>query len=246
MFIFLGKVLGLEALAYIGWAKRWAESPIRLIMDNLSRILFPIFSRIQNDKDRVSKLLEKIINYQTLLLAPIYVGMILLMYRFVYLVPKYSKWEPALPLFYLFVISAFLSSFSSPFTNLFNSLGKVKTTFKFMVYWTIMTWILVPILVGRYGNFGFPITQVFLSLTFIPIIWVAKKYISFNFIKQITPGLLASIVMGFIINSTNFLPNQWSNLIIIVVIGGIVYISVLFSIFKINMIKEIRSIFSYD
>ena len=53
--LFLGKVLGFEGLGYIGWAKKWAESPIRIIMDNISRVLFPVFSRIQGDKQKISR-----------------------------------------------------------------------------------------------------------------------------------------------------------------------------------------------
>lgn len=40
--LFLGKVIGFEALGFIGWAKKWAESPLRIIMDNVSRVIFPV------------------------------------------------------------------------------------------------------------------------------------------------------------------------------------------------------------
>ena len=54
--LYLGKVIGFEALGYIGWAKKWAEAPIRIIMDNLSRVLFPVIARIQHDKEKISRL----------------------------------------------------------------------------------------------------------------------------------------------------------------------------------------------
>jgi len=244
--LFLGKALGLEALGYIGWAKRWAESPIRMIMDNVNRILFPIFSRMQTEKERMSQLLEKVIRYQTLILAPAFVGMVLLMDRFVHLVPKYSKWEPALPIFYLIVISAFFSSFSSPFTNLFNALGKVKTTFKFMVYWTIMSWILIPILTSMYGMIGFPIALIILSLTFIAIIFVAKKYVTFSFIKQIFPGIISSLFMGVFVYITLFQAPSWIQFVASIVIGAISYVLILYLVFKINIMNEITSLIKYD
>ncbi|MBI4226404.1 oligosaccharide flippase family protein, partial [Candidatus Roizmanbacteria bacterium] len=131
--LFLGKVLGFEGLGYIGWAKKWAESPIRIIMDNISRVLFPVISRIQSDKQKISRLIEKLLNYQTTLLAPTLVGLALLMKPLVEIIPKYNKWEPALPFFYIFIVASFFSSYSTPFMNLFNALGKVKISFSFML-----------------------------------------------------------------------------------------------------------------
>ncbi|PIZ64909.1 hypothetical protein CO051_04310 [Candidatus Roizmanbacteria bacterium CG_4_9_14_0_2_um_filter_39_13] len=244
--LFIGKALGLEALGYIGWAKRWAESPIRMIMDNVNRILFPIFSRMQSEQERVAQLLEKVIRYQTLILAPAFVGMVLLMDRFVDLVPKYSKWEPALPIFYLIVISAFLSSFSSPFTNLFNALGKVKITFKFMVYWTVMSWILIPILTSTNSMIGYPIALIILSLTFIAIIVVAKKYVAFSFIKQIYPGIFSSLFMGVMVYITLFQTSTWILFGLSIATGVISYTLILYLVFKINIMNEVTSFFKYD
>ena len=57
---------------------------------------------------------------------------------------KYQKWQPALPLFYIFAISSLIVSFSAPFMNLLNGLGKVKITFSFMVFFTALIWLLTP------------------------------------------------------------------------------------------------------
>jgi O-antigen/teichoic acid export membrane protein len=123
--LYLGKVLGFTALGYIGWAKKWAEAPIRIIMDNITRVLFPVISRIQNDKSRIGRVIEKILHYQSLILAPTLLGLAVLMKPLVDLIPRYGKWGPAVPIFYIFVASAYLSTYSTPFINLFNALGKV-------------------------------------------------------------------------------------------------------------------------
>ncbi len=46
--LYLGKVLGFEALGYIGWAKKWAEAPIRIVMDNVTKVLEAIKLSIKN------------------------------------------------------------------------------------------------------------------------------------------------------------------------------------------------------
>lgn len=242
MLLFLGNVLGLEALGFIGWAKRWAESPIRIIMDNVNKILFPVFSRLQSDKHKVGVLVEKIIYNQTLILAPVYTGMILLMHQVVYLIPKYSKWEPALGLFYLFCIAGFLSSFSTPFINVFNALGKIKISFVFMVYWTVMTWVLVPIAIHAYGAIGFPLTLVFLSCAFVVIGIIAKKLIPFRFLRNVFPQLSASLLMGMVVFFLSQMGIGFDFLILYSIVGALVYFLILYAVYRKNVVKDMINI----
>ena len=194
--LYLGKVLGFTSLGYIGWAKKWAEAPIRIIMDNLSRVLFPVIARIQHDKEKISRLVEKTLHYQTIILAPSVVGLALVMDILLLIIPKYAKWQPALPLFYLFCLSTLFSSYSTPFINLFNALGKVKISFTFMVIWTVMVWIFTTILTGYLNMYGFPVTQLILSGTFIFVVLKAKKILKFEFIKFVYKPLLSAFFMG--------------------------------------------------
>lgn len=246
LMVYLGGILGLDALGYIGWAKRWAEAPIRIIMDNVSRILFPVFSRIQEDNKHIASLVDKVLYFQTMLLAPIYVGMILLMKYVVELVPKYSKWEPALPIFYLICISAFFSSYSTPFINMFNAIKKVGLSFRFMLYWTAMTWLLVPILTNMYGVIGLPITLVVLSLTFIVIVPIAHKIIPIHFIESIYPAILSAGIMGIIILGIEQFGISIPVFAAAVLLGGASYIGILYFLFKRDVITDIRSILKYE
>ncbi|OGK08749.1 hypothetical protein A2767_06135 [Candidatus Roizmanbacteria bacterium RIFCSPHIGHO2_01_FULL_35_10] len=242
--LFLGKVLGFEALGYIGWAKKWAESPIRIIMDNISRVLFPVFSRIQGDKEKISRLLEKLLNYQTTLLAPTMVGLILLMEPLVNIIPRYNKWLPALPFFYIFCLSAFFSSYSTPFMNLFNALGKVKISFSFMLFWTVATWLLTPIFTRMFGLYGFPLNQLILSLTFAIVLYMAKKEVNFRFLHSVYKPLLATTPMGIItFLIVNSIVPTYPLLTLIILISALIYFITLKFIFKLDLIKEIKSIF---
>jgi len=241
--LYLGKVLGFQGVGYIGWAKKWAESPIRIIMDSLSRVLFPLFSRFQKEKDRLSRLIEKIIYYQSALIIPATIGLALIMGKMVQLIPRYSKWESALPLFYLFCLSSLFSSYSTPFMNLLNGIGKVKISFYFMVGWTIATWALTPLLTKLFGVYGFPLTLVILSSSFILVQQQTKRIISFSFMKNVAPFLISGLMMGLVvfllIRSASSLP-----FLLIPILGGIIaYILSLTLIFKINLIEEVRLLF---
>jgi O-antigen/teichoic acid export membrane protein len=239
--LYLGKVLGFQGVGYIGWAKKWAESPIRIIMDSLSRVLFPLFSRFQKEKERLSRLIEKTIYYQSSLIIPATFGLALIMAKMVQLIPRYSKWETALPIFYLFCLSSLFSSYSTPFINFLNGVGKVKISFYFMVGWTIATWVLTPILTKFFGVFGFPITLVILSSSFILVQQQTKKIISFSFFKNISPFLFSGLIMGLVVFVFNrFLVSSLPFLLIPVLSGIITYLLALNYIFRINLIQEIK------
>ena len=243
--LFLGRVLGLAGVGYIQWAKKWAEAPIRIIMDNITRVLFPVFSRIQEDREKVSQLIETILRYQTMILAPAVLGLALIMKPLIEIIPKYSKWEPSLPIFYIFCLSTILSSYSTPFINVLNAVGKIKTSFKFMVFWTTGTWLLTPTLTYffmRYHQelYGFPITLLLLSLAFIIVVKQTKAVIPFSFFRPITPFLFSAGLMGaitFIL--LYFIPNNILTLFMIILLSGLSYLLILRLIFKINVITEI-------
>lgn len=216
-------------------------------MDNISRVLFPVIARLQSDREKVGRLVEKILYYQTLLLAPTILGLAIIMKPFIEVVPKYGKWEPALPLFYLICISAFFSSYSTPFINLFNALGKVKISLSFMIFWTTATWILTPILTHYFGFFGFPVTQVVLSFTFLIVLWQAKKIIQFAFFKPIYKSLIAAFLMAALLVVLGpFIKTLPFTIILTILAGGIFYLAILKFCFKIDITREIKSLFTYE
>ena len=240
--LYLGKVIGFEGLGYIGWAKKWAEAPLRIIMDNVSRVLFPVMSRLQSDSNQLKKLIERILTYQTLLIAPAITSIALLMHYMVILFPKYEKWTPALPLLYIFSLSAILSSYSSPFTNLFNSLGKAKITLFFMIFWTAGIWILTAVLNNIIGYAGFPVAQLILSFSFVVVVQKARTIVSFSFVKPIYKPLLATIGIGITFALMSILiHNPLIALISSVVSAPIIYFGILY-LFRFNFISQIKAL----
>ncbi len=240
--LYLGKVIGFEGVGYIGWAKKWAEAPIRIIMDNITKVLFPVIARYQEDKSRVAQLIEKVFYYQTMVLAPVMMSSALLMGLVVEIIPKYHKWAVALPMFYIFVLSSFLVSFSAPLVNLLNALGKVRISLTFMILWTVIMWIFTPTLTHFYGTIGFPVAHLLVSSTFIFIVLTVQKEIKFSFLRPIYKPILSAIILGlvvFILRSV--LP--FNNLITFFVAGSaglLTYIAVLSLLFKVNLAEEIK------
>jgi len=239
--LFLSKILGFAGVGYVGWAKKWAEAPLRIVMDNVTKVLFPVISRMQDDKKKVGLIIEKIIYFQTALLAPLMLTAAFVMPKLIYIIPKYAKWSPAIPIFYIFVLSSFLVTYSAPFINVFNALGKTKLSLMFMTFWTVLMWLLTPVMSERFGYYGFPIVHLMISLTFGLVIWQAKKLFPLNLLSNIIPFIVAAAVMGTTLYGTDLLLKADSILIIgsQVALAGTLYMIVLLVVFKINLIRDI-------
>jgi len=215
-------------------------------MDNVTKVLFPVISRLQEDKNKVGRVVEKILYYETALLLPVMILAFFAMPKLVLLIPRYTKWLPALPFFYIFVISTYFVIYSSPFINIFNALGKVKLSFSFMLAWTVIMWILTPILTRLFVYYGFPFTHLFISLTFFFVVIVAKKNINFQFFRPIKKFILSSIPMILVILFVNSFvtSNLIFTLVTMVLAGGLTYFIFVRYFFKIDPLSEIKYLFN--
>lgn len=204
--VFLGKILTFTEIGYIGWAKKWAEVPLRLIMDNIIRVTFPAYARLQHNAEHLGRAVEKALMYLSFLVIPLALEIIFLIQPFVSFVPKYEKWQPALISFYFFAVSTIFSSLSTPLINALNAIGKINITLKFMIAWTLATWIFIPALVIIWGFQAVSIGMFFIALSFVFVIVVAKRYISFALIPAfLKPVALSSGLLIFLLIMNFFL-----------------------------------------
>lgn len=239
--LFLGKVIGFEALGLIGWAKKWAESSLRVIMDNVSKVVFPLFSRVQRDPDRQTKVLNRVIRYQSMIILPALVGMALVMPVIVDILPKYEKWRPALPIFYIFIVSSLFNSYLGPFINFFSAIGKIKVSLTFMIFWTLLTWALIIPLSNIFGIYGFPLTILTISLTSIFVALKAKTIVPYNFIASTYRYFISGIIMSASVLLTAYLTHNFGllRLLSMVLVGVLSYYGSLVLIFRENIAKDV-------
>ncbi len=196
MTLFLGSILPAFQVGYVGWAKKWGESALRAIIDSVIRVTFPAYSRLQNHKEVLGKALEKTIFFLAFFIFPATVVLVFSMQTLIHIIPKYSKWEPAVFAFYLFAAGSIFAAFSSPLVNALNALGKIKTTLVLMVMWTVLTWALVPLFTLKIGYSGVALAALLISSTgFIPIV-IMRRYIVFKVWEPMQKPLIATILMS--------------------------------------------------
>lgn len=238
LIVYLGKILPLSQVGYIGFAQKWAFLPLRTVMDNVIRITFPSFSRLQHDTNILGKAVEKSIFASCFIIFPSLVGLVVLAPYFIDYVPRYSKWEPALFSLALFSFSAGLSSVSTPLTNAMNAIGRIKITLYLMVFWTVLTWVLTPIMVMIYGYSGVAISSAIISVSVIGVVFIVKRYININIFNVVKYPLLSAIVMGVAIFAlSSVVVTNLPTLLLMILIGAVIYFSTLI-IFAKNQVKE--------
>lgn len=196
MTVFLGKILPFAEIGYIGWAKKWADAPLRLIMDSVIRVTFPAFSRLQASGENLTKAIEKTLFGISLSILPITVGLVFYIQPLVGLIPKYTKWEPALPSFYFFAAAAFIASLTTPLTNALNAVGKIRVTLGLMVMWTTLTWTLSVVLITNMGFIGFSLAIFLTTLTIGIVVKKAKQIAPFGFWASIWPAIIGGTVQS--------------------------------------------------
>lgn len=194
--VFLGKVLPFAQIGYIGWAKKWAEVPLRLIMDSVIRVTFPAFSRLQESKEHLRAAIEKTLFGLSLTIFPISVGLLFFVQPLIGIIPKYIKWEPALIAFYLLTVSSIFAGLTTPLTNALNAIGKIKVTLGLMIMWTVLTWVLTLTLIRFFGFNGVPAAFLLVSTTIVIVVGLVKREVQFSFWKSVWSAMGAAILQG--------------------------------------------------
>lgn len=240
---YLGKALPIAQVGYIGFAQKWAYMPLRLIMDNVIRITFPSFSRLQHEKDVLTKALEKAMFASCYIIFPAVTGLVIMSPYFIHFIPKYQKWEPALFSLFLFSVNACLSSVSTPLTNALNAIGKIKISLYLMVFWTIATWVLTPILIVMYGFNGVAIASALISLSVVGVVIITKRYINFSIIFTTAVPVISTIIMGVIVYFlSGIFVKGIISLLAMSLVGALLYFATSFIIAKEQIAADIKMV----
>ena len=246
MTIVLGGILGSYGLGILGTAQKLAQYPLRFFMDNVTKVTFPAFSRMQDDKRELAKSLSRSIFFISVLVFPSLVGLVVLFPVLIGVIPKYQKWAPAFIPLALLSLNSFWAAVTTQLTNFLNSVGRIKTTFKLMIMWTVLTWVLVPFLSRRFGVAGGAFAYCLVGLSSIVVFYLVKRFLDWSIKESVLKPFLASFIMGVVI----FLLRSFSifegtlGLIILIFVGGVSYAGFLYLLVGNSLIYDAKKIFS--
>lgn len=197
-FLVVGIFLPLNQFGYIQWAKNWSMYPYNLTVQNVMAITFPTFSRLQGHKQALKRAIEKSLFFISITIFPLLIGMSVMIGPLVHVIAKYEKWQPALLSLVFFCLSIAWGAISTPLTNTLNAIGHIDQTLKLMIMWTVLTWVITPMMVWFFGYNGVALAAFVISFSSIVAIWYVKKVVPIDVWGQVWPALLSASVMAAI------------------------------------------------
>ncbi|MFZ5844978.1 MAG: oligosaccharide flippase family protein, partial [Patescibacteria group bacterium] len=154
------------------------------------------FARLQHAPTMLGRAIEKTLFGLALMIFPITVGLLFHIAPAVALIPRYSKWEPALISFYLLAVTSAIASLSVPLTNALNAVGKIKITLYLMVMWTVASWVLTVVLISLFGFNGVALAALLVVTSIVVVVTLVKKIAPFSFISSILYPFLGAFLMS--------------------------------------------------
>ncbi len=218
--------VGTVGLGYVGWWQRWAYSPFNFIVSSVTKVTFPTYARVQDQAGKLQSGIERSLYGVSLIMFPVLTLMAVLIDKLLFLLPKYQKWAPGLPLFYFFLAGAAVSSLSGILVNALDATGNVRKTLGLMVLWILLIWPLTIFFVSLYGYNGVAVAPLVVSLTIFLTIYLVKRVVTFNFLGNVLKPALASLIMAAVLwGLWRFLPVTYLTFILAGLTGAIIYLS---------------------
>ncbi len=243
MTLVLGGILGSANYGLLVWAKKWAEAPLRFFMDQVIKVTFPAYSRMQDNQEELSKAVTKSLLFICLLVFPALAGLVILAPSLVNLIPRYGKWEPALFALALISINSAWAAITTPLTNVLMAIGKIKTTSRLMVMWTVLTWVLFPLLAYLYGINGVAWGYVVVGCSSLVAVLVALKSVKVDILSCIGKPLFSTLIFALaLLAGRQLLPLSWISFFSILMFGLLIYLFFTFLLLGPTLSKDAKKL----
>lgn len=156
--------------------------------------------------------------------------------------PKWQhKWEPAVVSLTFFCLNALVSSMSGILVNVLDATGKVKTTLRLMVMWTILTWVLTPLFIHLYGYNGVAFASFLVTLTIIVTVRLVQGIIAFDFLKSIYKSFIATLGMAIVAYGGCFyFVHSFLSLLIVILVSGSFYLIIFYFLSREQIHDDIK------
>lgn len=225
--VIIGKKFSSEELGYFNRADTFAMYVPALVGAVVSKVAFPIFSRIQDDNCRLRHAYSKYIIFSSLIVFPVLIGLIVLAKTLTITILK-DQWLPMLPMLQILCIDWMSDHLCQINLNILFVKGRsdlafklecVKKTLAIIIFFISLYWGIIGVCWGRvlYG-----IIAVYLNS------YYTYKLIGMSQIQQlkdIALPLLFALLMGGIIVLFNFSIDLdgWYSILMSLLVGSVSY-----------------------
>jgi O-antigen/teichoic acid export membrane protein len=247
----IGKVIGAAALGYYLIAYTWATFSGSQVMALTERVLFPTFSKLNEDIQMVRNAYLKVLKYTSIISIPITFGIFGVAPEFVNIILG-EKWAPSiLPLQVLCIVGV-LSALNSTTGSVYNSIGKPQIP---AIVNGINLFLMIMLILPAakiYGIIGIAALEVFLGIiiTYLNFGFIGKYLMiaKYRFIEIIMPQIVSAVLMTILILIIKLYINRFNifsefsivYLIFLMLSGIIAYFMFLFILTKGRLRDDVK------
>jgi teichuronic acid exporter len=242
----IGKLFPIESLGLYTRASQLQEFPVKTGASIFNRVVFPVFTTIQHDKERLLNAIRKSMKSMIFVMFPVIFGLIAVADRLIVILFT-EKWISSSLYFKLLLLTGVFYIFQVINGEVLKTTGKSGLVLKLEIV-TKSIWILSIFITYRWGISAIIIGQIITSA----IAWLITTYyisalVGYSLWKQlrdISGYLVISILMYLIvIIIARFISNPLISLVFSSIIGSLFYFAAAW-LFKIDEMQEIKKIFS--
>jgi len=187
----------------LDWSSNVSSIP-RTLSENVGRVSFASFSRMQDSKDSIAQYISKsfiILSFFSLFFVVITISFGKELVSFLLT----DKWLPALPALYWFIGSTFFLNGTALMGNVILALGKTKLMFYISIFFIFLQYILSVLFFRHIGFTGIAVANFLgtLVMFFVLLVLVRKLDIRVSFSRYILQGIIVfilSFTVAFILN----------------------------------------------
>lgn len=246
--IIVGRMIGVAALGAYQLAYRIPNTFSIEVSNLISIVAFPIYSKIQNNLQKLKEGFLKILRLTLLSILPLAVLVLIFISDFVTLVIG-EKWSQIIWPARILLFAGIIRAISTSFVSIYLSKGKPNISFKRNFIRFLFTFLFIYPLTQYYGIIGTSISVVIgLVVMFIfDILFLSKKSIldisKTLLIKELLIFSIPSLALFLILFLLKMIITiKLSNFIIQIILSPIIYLSIIYffvKIIKTNPFKEI-------
>ncbi len=243
----VGTLVGVAALGFYSKAYHFSKLPLEMITHVVSRVAFPTYSKLQNNRKELSMAYTMVLSGILRLTIPMAIILFLIAPEFIVLLIG-EKWLPMVPIFRMLIIYSLLRPIFDDGGSLCTAIGRPEIPTKLVTIQAVWVLLSAPLLTYFYGANGAAISVGIAMLIGVLLTYskYLPKYIDISFRATFIPPII-SIVAGLFVY---LLLSQYitaPNMILIVAyktsVVGLTYMAVLFLIERERLLREIKYIY---
>ena len=240
--VVIGKLFSPADLGFYSRGQRLQQLPVDNISSIISRVTFPVFSSVQDDKARLKRGVRKALTMLVMINFPMMIGMAIVAKPLVLLLLT-DKWAPCIPYLQLLCVVGMLYPLHVINLNVLLAQGRSDLFFRLEILKKILIVIAIAV-TYRCGIIAMIYGQIVTScLAYLLNSYYTGKMLDYPITEQIQdlmPSLTLAIIMGGGIYALHYTPivNQ-SALLLIQIMTGIGLYTLLCYIFRISSFMEV-------